>query len=85
MFDFKPHPWAAFRETLFCFGLALVGGFVLLVVKLGDDWRWVFGFPVLFALAYLWLKLWAWAGDIDRDGLTPEERAERDWENGNWR
>ncbi|MFC3528732.1 hypothetical protein ACFOMH_11140 [Paracoccus mangrovi] len=49
-----------------------------------QDWRWIFGFPVHFAAVYLFIKLWAWAGGIDRDGLTPEDRAQRDREGDGW-
>lgn len=77
-------PRGQIRHVLLWIGIGLIGAFVLLCYKFGDDWRWIFGFPVLFGAGYLWIKLWAWTEGIGRDGLTPDERARRDRENGNW-
>lgn len=84
MYDPLLGPRGNLRHLLFWLGLGLIAAFVLLCYKIGDDWRWGLGSPALFGLGYLWIKLWAWIEGIDRDGLTPEDRAQRDRENGNW-
>lgn len=84
MHDLYPTPRGHLRNALLYAGIGLIGAFVLLCYKLGEDWRWIFGFPVLFGAGYLWVKLWAWTEGITRDGLTPGERAQRDREGDDW-
>lgn len=65
-------------------GIGLVVGFIVAFYAMIGDWRWIFAFPVLFVACWLWIKLWAAVSGIDRDGLTPDERADRDSNDGNW-
>ena len=83
---YKNHPSlkTLLRDVSFLGGIALVLAFISLCRAFMQDWRWIFGFPVLFGGVYLFIKLWAWVEGIDRDGLTPEERAQRDREGDDW-
>lgn len=72
------------QDSLLWVAVALIVIFFMLCRAFMQDWRWIFGFPVHFAAVYLFIKFWAWAGGIDRDGLTPEDRAQRDREGDGW-
>ena len=77
-------PRAQLQNVLLWFGIGLVAAFIVTFYAMIGDWRWIFAFPVLFVVTWLWVKLWAWGARIDRDGLTPKDRARRDSEDGNW-
>ena len=82
-------PRAQIQNILLYVGIGLVVAFIVAFYAMIGDLRWIFAFPVLFVLTWLWIKLWAGVAGIDRDGLTPEDRAHRDKEgrdrqDGNW-
>ena len=83
---FDPYfgPRFKLREILLWFGIGLVVAYIVTFYAMITDWRWILAFPVLFLVTWLWIKLWALVEGIDRDGLTPKDRARRDREDGDW-